>query len=136
MVHALKVREAVRTDNYHQFFLLYRNAPNMGIYLMDRMIEAMRITALQRIKSAFRPNIDVDYVLRELCLEKGTRVETTHMSGLAYLRRVGCIITDAENNPLPESADKSPTITGKFINLKESNISKPPPLAATKKQTH
>lgn len=44
--HALNVRSSLATGNFHRFFILYRNAPNMGGYLMDQFCERERVRAL------------------------------------------------------------------------------------------
>ncbi|KAI9478056.1 MAG: SAC3/GANP/Nin1/mts3/eIF-3 p25 family-domain-containing protein [Benjaminiella poitrasii] len=44
--HALSVRSCLAKGNYHKFFRLYENAPNMGGYLMDQFVERIRIDAL------------------------------------------------------------------------------------------
>jgi SAC3 family protein LENG8/THP3 len=43
--HALQVRAALATRNYHRLFRLYNSAPNMGGYLMDFFVERERVAA-------------------------------------------------------------------------------------------
>ncbi len=44
--HALQVRKALASSNYHAFFQLYSNAVNMSAYLMDNFVERERVSAL------------------------------------------------------------------------------------------
>ena len=46
VAHALEVRAALVTGNYHSFFQLYTDAPNMNAYIMDHFVERERINAL------------------------------------------------------------------------------------------
>ncbi|KAJ3129244.1 hypothetical protein HK100_008741 [Physocladia obscura] len=64
--HALRVRMAVATGDYHTFFHLYNNAPNMSVYLMDLFIVRERLRALKTLGRAFRPTLKVEYIAREL----------------------------------------------------------------------
>ena len=45
VVHALDVRKALASRNYHRLFRLYNSAPNMGGYLMDFFVERERVAA-------------------------------------------------------------------------------------------
>lgn len=47
--HALDVRSALALGNYHRFFQLYLETPNMGAYLMDMFVERERLAALASI---------------------------------------------------------------------------------------
>ncbi len=49
--HALKVVRALSDNNYFALFRLYKQAPNMGGYLIDLFIERLRVFALQAIAS-------------------------------------------------------------------------------------
>jgi hypothetical protein len=50
--HALAVRTAAATSNYHKFFKLFQTGPKMGPYLMDHFLERERVTALVTITKA------------------------------------------------------------------------------------
>lgn len=47
--HALNVRAARASGNYHSFFQLYQNAPNMNAYLMDMFVARERLSAMAAI---------------------------------------------------------------------------------------
>ena len=47
--HALDVRSALALGNYHRFFQLYLETPNMGAYLMDMFVGRERLSALASI---------------------------------------------------------------------------------------
>jgi hypothetical protein len=50
--HALGVRSALALGNYHRFFQLYLDTPNMGAYLMDMFVDRERLSALACICKA------------------------------------------------------------------------------------
>lgn len=50
--HALSVRSALALSNYHRFFQLYLDTPNMGAYLMDMFVDRERLSALAAICKA------------------------------------------------------------------------------------
>lgn len=47
--HALRVRSALALGNYHKFFQLYLDTPNMGAYLMDMFVVRERLAAICNI---------------------------------------------------------------------------------------
>ncbi|CCJ28505.1 unnamed protein product [Pneumocystis jirovecii] len=67
--HALDVRAALGTSNYHLLFKLYLNAPNMGGYLMDRFVERERVIALCKMFRAYRPSLSLKFLCQELSFE-------------------------------------------------------------------
>lgn len=72
VVHALEVRKALASRNYHRLFRLYNLAPNMGGYLMDFFVERERVAACCIIcKSYHCPLNDngliVDIVQKLMC---------------------------------------------------------------------
>lgn len=50
--HALNVRTALALGNFHRFFQLYLDTPNMGAYLMDMFVKRYRLAALANICKA------------------------------------------------------------------------------------
>ncbi|OCK86037.1 hypothetical protein K432DRAFT_388149 [Lepidopterella palustris CBS 459.81] len=67
--HALKVRSALAMGNYHRFFQLYLDAPNMGSYLMDMFIDRERLAALANICKAYKPDVKIRFLTEELGFE-------------------------------------------------------------------
>ncbi|KAJ2786390.1 hypothetical protein GGI15_001562 [Coemansia interrupta] len=67
--HALSVRKAVATGDYHSFFKLYVAAPNMAGYLMDNFVDRERCLALQKMCKAFRPKLKLAIIASELAFE-------------------------------------------------------------------
>ena len=47
--HALETRSALALGNYHRFFQLYLDTPNMGAYLMDMFVARERLAALSNV---------------------------------------------------------------------------------------
>lgn len=59
--HAVLVSKALIHSDYHMFFALYENAPNLSGYLMDFLVHRVRISAYQRIVASFRPTLSVEF---------------------------------------------------------------------------
>ncbi|KAI9817939.1 MAG: Leukocyte receptor cluster (LRC) member 8 [Thelocarpon impressellum] len=67
--HALDVRSALALGNYHAFFRLYLDTPNMGAYLMDMFVVRERLAALANMCRAYKPDIKLRFVTEELGFE-------------------------------------------------------------------
>lgn len=86
VAHALEVRRALQMDNYHRFFKLYRSTPNMGNYILDSMIDSIRLKALQRMCKGYKPSVPLDFVLDQLAFDDKD-------IALEFLQRLGCVVT-------------------------------------------
>ncbi|EEQ29736.1 SAC3/GANP domain-containing protein [Microsporum canis CBS 113480] len=67
--HALAVRSALALGNYHRFFQLYLDTPNMGAYLMDMFVDRERLSALACICKAYKPEVNIRFITEELGFE-------------------------------------------------------------------
>ncbi|CAL3971538.1 unnamed protein product [Diplocarpon coronariae] len=67
--HALGVRSALALGNYHRFFRLYLDTPNMGAYLMDMFVVRERLVALSSICKCYKPDLRLRYITEELGFE-------------------------------------------------------------------
>lgn len=67
--HALDTRSALALGNYHRFFQLYLDTPNMGAYLMDMFVSRERLSALCAICRAYKPHVKLRFVTEELGFE-------------------------------------------------------------------
>ncbi|CAO1603375.1 hypothetical protein XANCAGTX0491_006963 [Xanthoria calcicola] len=64
--HALDARSALALGNYHRFFQLYLETPNMGAYLMDMFVGRERLSALSAVCRAYKPDVRLRFVTEEL----------------------------------------------------------------------
>ena len=83
-----KVRAAVADNDYHKFFQLQDIAPNMGDYLMDKIVPSVRQGALQRICKAYKPSVSLEFVLKELGFDIQNKDEVE--GGKAWMESCGC----------------------------------------------
>ncbi|KAI8075342.1 SAC3/GANP/Nin1/mts3/eIF-3 p25 family-domain-containing protein [Gilbertella persicaria] len=67
--HALMVRTSLAKGNYHKFFQLYQEAPNMGGYLLDQFVGRVRIEALLVMCKAYKMGVSLSYVAKSLCFK-------------------------------------------------------------------
>ncbi len=82
------VRAAVADNDYHKFFQLQDIAPNMGDYLMDKIVPSVRQGALQRICKAYRPSVSAEFVLKELGFDTKSPEEVE--GGMEWMASCGC----------------------------------------------
>lgn len=86
--HALNVRSALALGNFHKFFQLYLDVPNMGAYLIDMFVKRERLAALANmcrayvtpsmnfsmlqganIINSYKPDLKLRYITEELAFE-------------------------------------------------------------------
>jgi len=67
--HALEVRSALASGNYHRFFQLYLDTPNMGGYLMDIFVNRERLAAMASLCKAYKPDLTLRFLTEELGFE-------------------------------------------------------------------
>ncbi|KID92043.1 SAC3/GANP domain protein [Metarhizium guizhouense ARSEF 977] len=67
--HALQVRSALALGNYHKFFQLYLDTPNMGAYLLDMFVARERLAALCNICKSYKPDVKLRFITEELGFE-------------------------------------------------------------------
>ncbi|RXG43934.1 hypothetical protein VDGE_09892 [Verticillium dahliae] len=60
---------ALALGNYHKFFQLYLDTPNMGAYLMDMFVVRERLAALCNICKAYKPDVKLRFITEELGFE-------------------------------------------------------------------
>ncbi|KAG9001485.1 hypothetical protein FRB94_006573 [Tulasnella sp. JGI-2019a] len=71
--HALEVQRAMATSNYHAFFILFANAPNMGAYIMDHFIERARLEALCIMSKSYK-TLPLSFIVRQLGFDDAAAV--------------------------------------------------------------
>ncbi|WVQ73547.1 hypothetical protein IAR50_003123 [Cryptococcus sp. DSM 104548] len=66
--HALDVHASLATSNYHRFFRLFLEAPNMSGYIMDHFVERERMSALAIMSKAYL-TLPLQVVFRTLAFD-------------------------------------------------------------------
>jgi hypothetical protein len=89
VVHALEIRQAVQAENYHRFFMLLDQTPNMGRYILNNMVDEIRLKALQRMAKAYRPSVETNFVVHELGFDDVKK-------GLSFIKHLGCILSEGD----------------------------------------
>lgn len=66
--HAIQVVNAVLSNNFFRFFQLYSSGtcPNLLAYLMDFLLQRVRLSAFPAIIAAYRPILDIRHFVEFL----------------------------------------------------------------------
>mmetsp|Transcript_33838 Transcript_33838/g.95800 ORF Transcript_33838/g.95800 Transcript_33838/m.95800 type:complete len:450 (+) Transcript_33838:1149-2498(+) len=102
--HALEVATAVRTLNFHRFFMLYSCAPRMSAYLMDALLDTVRTSALAALVAAYGREVEAAFVCTELgfdCPEE-----------LAEYATPRGVVVDLQRGVLDPKASKLSAVSG------------------------
>lgn len=91
VIHALSIRAAVQSENYHRFFLLLNETPNLGKFILNNMLDEIRLKALQRMVKAYRPSVEVKFVVNELGFD-------VPQKGITFMKHLGCLIEGLDNS--------------------------------------
>ncbi|KAK0544822.1 hypothetical protein OC846_005916 [Tilletia horrida] len=96
--HALSVRLSLATGNYHRFFRLYLNAPNMNAYIMDHFVERERVNALVIMAKSFRPSVPMSFLTSELAFTDAPECHTflDSLSAATYIQPTPAELAAAE----------------------------------------
>ncbi|WFD33060.1 hypothetical protein MSPP1_004117 [Malassezia sp. CBS 17886] len=93
VAHALAVRTAMHTGNFHRFFRLYYDAPNMNAYIMDHFVERARVQALAVVSRSFRPSCPLAFLVAELGWDSPEDAD-------AFLSTLGAAVYTPPHGPL------------------------------------
>jgi hypothetical protein len=63
------VRQTENDGNYVRFFRLYKEAPNLGPFLMDVFLDKYRVLALRTIAVVHVMGIDLEYLKKIMVFE-------------------------------------------------------------------
>ncbi|KAI8149765.1 SAC3/GANP/Nin1/mts3/eIF-3 p25 family-domain-containing protein [Fennellomyces sp. T-0311] len=88
--HALAVRSALASGNYHQFFKLYQEAPNRNALLMDQFVPRERVKALSMLCKSFPMGLPLDFIKKELAFYSVQEV-------VEFLSKHGVTVDEATN---------------------------------------
>lgn len=109
--HALQMRTAWHRQNFHRFFQLYAETPNLGKCILDRITSYCRLISLQRMVKAWQPQICLDFVVSHLAF-------ASKAEGVPFLQKAGTVFVYPPEDSEDSNNDPSPIA----IDCKKSNI--------------
>jgi hypothetical protein len=104
IAHALEVRAAAALNNYHSLFRLYREAPNMGPYVIRLFIDRLRLAALRVMTKAYRPTIPMAWLAKELAFDN-------LQEAISYVEEKGATFTSKDKQEIDAKAFYTMLIT-------------------------
>lgn len=92
--HALAVRSSLSTGDYHAFFKLYQEAPNMSGYLMDHFLERERVRTLLKLVKAYRPTLPLSFLTTTLGFSEHDSKRENEADCLRFLKEMEVVVSD------------------------------------------
>ncbi len=86
-------------ENFHKFFQLYKQTPNIGFYILDLIIDSIRLKALQRYSKAYRPSVSAAFIVDELGFEE-------FEEGALFMKKLGCIVNETADSEEADSRNR------------------------------
>lgn len=80
---------AYYSSNYSRFFTLYKQAPHLSAYLMDFLVQRMRVAAFARMIKTYFPVLATDYIQHTLSF-------FTKKEAVDFIRSQGGVFTDPQ----------------------------------------
>ena len=112
--HALQVRSALLTTNFHLFFSSWNSAPNMSGYLMDPLADGVRLRSARILVGAYRPRMSLAQITRTLAFDREEEDSTGMTDG-----EVRAPPSAAAQRDCKEYLDEK--FEGAFVWIKESS---------------
>lgn len=96
--HALSIRSAVSLGDYHAFFTLYHQAPNMSGYLIDHFLQRERLMTFLKLVKAYRPSLSIEFFASHLgFIPPMSPISKKHLrDAFSWIREVGVEVSKGE----------------------------------------
>eukprot|EP00591_Stephanopyxis_turris_P009967 CAMPEP_0195506896 /NCGR_PEP_ID=MMETSP0794_2-20130614/434_1 /TAXON_ID=515487 /ORGANISM="Stephanopyxis turris, Strain CCMP 815" /LENGTH=465 /DNA_ID=CAMNT_0040633365 /DNA_START=209 /DNA_END=1606 /DNA_ORIENTATION=- len=88
--HAIGVSKSLIHNDCHAFFRLYNNAPNLSAYLMDFLVQRVRLAMYERMLASYIPSIDVAFLADTMSFHDVEEAKE-------FLKANGAVFQDASN---------------------------------------
>lgn len=103
--HAMQVRQAIHQENFHRFFVLFKETPALGKCILELILDQIRCKYLQRLCKACKPSLSLTWVQHEMLFDDEEEVMefVTRLGGI-LLQEDGMRVIDTKNTIIDPSA--------------------------------